>query len=325
MTNSFSKKLTLAALGTIVAFSACEKSDKPGYDKSETGLYSKFYTHDENGVKPKEGDVMRVTLSVKTESDSVLFDSKDPKFNRQSGVTYVEFPLMKSEFNGSFEEALGTMAVGDSASFLISVDSFYKGKEMPPFMKKGSFLAYEAKLEKITAKDEVEKENRKRMEEQNAMMEARKNEEGKILEKYLADNKITAKPTESGLYYIEKAKGKGANPKPGDKVKMNYTLSFLDGKVLETTEAEVAKKAGVFEEGRPYAPAEFNVAGLIKGMEEGLSMMSPGSKARLIIPSSIGYQEGGGGMPPYSTLIFDVELISISAGDPAPNSKIKMQ
>jgi FKBP-type peptidyl-prolyl cis-trans isomerase FkpA len=317
MTNTFSKKLALAAVGSIVALTACDKSDRPGYDKAESGLYTKFYNHDENGVKPKEGDMVRVSLIVKTDKDSILTDSKDPKFNRP-GLTYYEFPLMKSEFGGSFEEALSTMSVGDSASFLISVDSMYKGKDVPPFLKKGTLLTYEAKLQKITAKEEVEREQKKKMEEHNVEMEMRKNEEMKILSKFLEDNKISTKSTPSGLIYIEKTKGKGPHPKAGDKVKVNYTLSFVDGKVLETTDAEAAKKGGIFEEGRPYAPAEFVLGQLIKGMEEGLAMMSAGSKARLIIPSSIGYGEGGGAMPPYSTLIFDVELISFTPGDGAP-------
>lgn len=325
MKNSFSKKLALLTLGTIAAFTACQKSDHPGYDKAESGLYSKFYTHDEKGVKPKEGDVVRLAMAWKNSKDSTLFDSKDPKFNR-NGKDYIEFPLAKSAFKGSFEEALTTMSVGDSASFLISADSVYTKtfmqKELPKYIEKGTLLTFNVTLKKITSKDEVEKERNQQMEEQKVMSEMKKGEEGKLLAKYLDDNKITVKPTASGLYFIEKTKGKGPHPSKGDNVKMNYTLSFIDGKVLETTEADVAKKAGIFDEKRPYTPAEFATGGLIEGMNEGLSMMSAGSKARLIIPSSIGYGEGGGSMPPYSTLIFDVELISFSpAQNAAPGGK----
>lgn len=310
MTNSFSKKLALAAVGTVVAFTACEKSDRPGYDKSESGLYSKFYTHDEKGVTPKEGDVVRVSLVVKNDKDSILTDSKDAKFNRP-GLTYYEFPLMKPEFRGSFEEALGTMAVGDSASFLISVDSMYKGKEMPPFIKKGTLLTYEAKLEKITAKEEAEKERQKKMEEQKIMMETMKNEEAKTLAKYIEDNKITVKPTESGLYFIEKVKGKGPHPKQGDVVKVTYTGRLLNGKVFETNSEAEAKKANIFEEGRPYQPADFTIGQMVPGMDEALTMMSPGGKATIIIPSALAYGERGGGpIPPYSPLVFDLEIVN---------------
>jgi FKBP-type peptidyl-prolyl cis-trans isomerase len=310
MTNSFSK-LAIAAVGTLV-FTACDKSDRPGYEKSESGLYTKFYNHDENGVKPKEGDVMRIVLSVKTDKDSVLFDSKDPKFNRQSGVNYVEFPLMKSEFNGSFEEALATMSVGDSASFLISVDSFYKGKDAPPFLKKGTYMTYETKLEKIISKEEVEKENQKRMEEERVMMENRKNEEGNALANYIAENKITVKPTASGLYFIERTKGKGPNAKDGDKLKVNYTGRLLDGTIFDTNNEADAKKAGLYDERRPYEPADFVVGGLVEGMNEALKMMSKGGKATIVLPSKLAYGERGGGpIPPFSPMVFEVEIVDI--------------
>ncbi|HEX8515587.1 MAG TPA: FKBP-type peptidyl-prolyl cis-trans isomerase [Bacteroidia bacterium] len=309
MTNSFSKKLAIAAAGSLLAFTACDKSDRPGYEKSESGLYTKFHNHDENGVKPKEGDVVRVSLVVKNDKDSLLTDSKDPKFNRP-GITYYEFPLMKSEFNGSFEEALSTMAVGDSASFLINVDSMYKGKDMPPFMTKGSYLTYEAKLEKIISKEEVEKENKKRAEEEKVMMENRKNAEGNSLANYLAENKVTVKPTASGLYFIERTKGKGPNPKEGDKLLVNYTGRLLDGTVFDTNNEAEAKKAGLYDERRPYEPAEFVVGGLVPGMNEALTMMSEGGKATIILPSNLAYGERGGGpIPPFSPMVFEVEIV----------------
>ncbi len=325
MKNSFSKKLAVAALAAVVAFTACKKSDHPGYEKADNGLYYKFYKQDEKGVKPKEGDVVKLTLQWKNGKDSTLFDSKNPKYN-PSGKTFIEFPLQKSTFKGSFEDALMMMSVGDSASFLINADSVYlatfKAKELPPYIQKGTLLTFEATLLKITAKDEVEKERQKQIEEQKVMMEARKGEESKTLAKYLEDNKITTKPADDGLYYIEKVKGKGPHPNKGDMVKVNYTLSMVDGKVLETTLPEAAKAAGIFDEKRPYAPAEFAIGQLIPGMDEGLLMMSKGSKVKLIIPSSIGYGEGNQGIPPYTTLVFEVELIDFHAPDPKQQQQI---
>lgn len=318
---NFSKKLAFLTLGTVaVAFTSCQKSDHPGYDKAETGLYSKFYVQDEKGVKPKEGDIVRLVMSWKNSKDSTLFDSKDPKFNR-NGKDYIEFPIAKSAFNGSFEEALSSMAVGDSASFLVSADSVYMKtfmqKELPAYIEKGSLLTFNVALKKITSKEEADQVRQKKMEEQKVEMEMRKGQEEQLLAKYLADNKITTKVNASGLYFIEKGKGKGPHPNKGDQVKINYTLSFVDGKILETTRAEDAKKAGTFDETRKYEPVDFPTGGLIEGMNEGLSLMSAGSRAKLIIPSSIGYGEGGGAMPPYSTLIFDVELISFGPAEQA--------
>ena len=149
--------------------------------------------------------------------------------------------------------------------------------------------------------------------------------------KYLADNKITTKPTVSGLYYIEKTKGKGAKPTKGCKVKVNYTGRFVDGKVFDTSDEAAAKQAGVFDEKRPYEPIEITigVGQVIPGWDEGILLMSPGAKGQFIIPSAIGYGQGGGQMPPFSPLIFDVELVSFTAAEPstptaaAPNPKGK--
>ena len=325
---TITKTITTAALG--VAFAAillpsCNKSPYPGYDANENGVYSKFYTHDEKGVKPAEGDLVKILLSYKNNKDSVLFDSQK---NNPTGKNYIEFPLSKSTFKGSFEEALGMMSVGDSASFMISADSVYlktfKVKELPKYVTAGTMLKFEAKLIKVTAKAEVEAEKKKKADEKNAMMQQRKGAEAGEFAKYLADNKITAKPTASGLIYVEKTKGKGAKPTKGCSVKVNYTGRLLDGTVFDTSDKETAKKANVFDERRPYEPIDFplGMGQVIPGWDEGIMLMSPGAKGQLIIPSALGYgEQGGGPIPPYSALVFDVELVSFSAAKPAEPAK----
>ena len=316
-----SNKIFLAAIVLVITFSACENSPYPGYEMSETGLYSKFYNHDEAGVKPKEGDVIQLVLqyfSTKGGKDTLLFDTKDPQRNRE-GTNYMEIPLGKSTFKGSFEDAILMMALGDSASFKISADSFYlktvQAPELPKFIEKGSMLTFEAKLLKITSKEEAMAKQQKMMEEQKAQLDAIKNEEMSKLEKYIADNKITAKPSESGLYYIELKKGKGITLKNGDGAKVSYTGMFVDGTVFDTSDETVAKQANLYDKRRPYGPMDFTVGGLIPGFNEALLKMSEGTKAKLIIPSSIGYGDGGGRFAPYATLIFEVEVGAIT---PAP-------
>jgi FKBP-type peptidyl-prolyl cis-trans isomerase FkpA len=324
MKNLSLKQLAFLTIGSVALLTSCEKSDHPGYEKSESGLYYKFYSQDEKGIKPVEGDMVKVVMLYKNDKDSILFDTKDPKVNR-SGDATIEFPLAKSSFKGSFEEALQMMSVGDSASFLVNADSVYSKtfmvKELPPYITKGSLLNFEVKLKKITAKDEVEKERQKQMEVQKAMMEQKKGEEAAVLAKYIGENKVTVKPTASGLYYIETQKGSGPKPTKGSMVKVNYTGRLLDGTVFDTSDKETAKKANVYDERRPYEPIEFAVGEgqVIPGWDEGIMLMSKGAKAKFIIPSAIAYgPQGGGPIPPYAPLEFDVELVSFGPPAPAP-------
>jgi FKBP-type peptidyl-prolyl cis-trans isomerase len=141
--------------------------------------------------------------------------------------------------------------------------------------------------------------------------EAAKKEESGLRQKYLQDNKITAKPTASGLYYIEKVKGTGIQASAGKKVKVHYTGTLLNGKKFDSSSGK-----------EPYA-FTLGKSQVIKGWDEGIAMMRKGGKATLIVPSSLAYGERDmGEIPPYSTLVFDVELIDVmDAPPPAPVKK----
>ena len=124
-------------------------------------------------------------------------------------------------------------------------------------------------------------------------------------EKFLADNKKKEgiKTTASGLQYKVITDGKGKTPKATDTVKTHYRGTLISG-----TEFDSSYKRG--------EPAEFPVGGVIKGWTEALQLMKEGSKWQLYIPSDLAYGERGAGkdIGPNSTLIFDIELISIQAG-----------
>jgi FKBP-type peptidyl-prolyl cis-trans isomerase FkpA len=314
------KTITLTAIIAVLAITSCKNSPYPGYEQSENGLYSKFYKHDEKAIKAQEGDLLQISVTFKNSKDSVLFDSKT---QNRGGGDFVQIRLLKPSFKGSLEDALASMSLGDSASFLVSADSFFlvtnKEQTLPKFIEKGSMLTFEIALQKITSKAEVEKEQQKMMDEQKVMMELRKNEEPKTLAKYLEDNKIKTKPTESGLYYIEKTKGKGPKPVAGSVVKVNYTGHLLDGTIFDTSDEAAAKQAGVYDERRPYGPIEFPIGQgqVVQGWEEALLMMSAGTKVQLIVPSSLGYGERGRrpSIPPFTPMVFDMELVSFGPAE----------
>jgi FKBP-type peptidyl-prolyl cis-trans isomerase FkpA len=314
MKKAFLNKISLASVSGLLLLSitSCDKSPYSGYETIEDGLYVQYFSHNETGKKVQdEGDVLKLSMVCKNSKDSITFNSND-MVNGEFGFRY-----SKSIFGNLFLKALSQLSVGDSASFKINGDSVFSrnlpAEQIPPFIEKGGMMTFDFKVDTILTKDEVQKEEAKQMAEYKAMMEKRKTEESAILEKYIVENNIKVKPTASGLYFIEKVKGKGASPKKGQTVKVNYTGRLIDGMIFDTNNQDEAKKAGLFDPRRPYEPIEFafGVGQVIKGWDEGLAMMKAGSKAQFLIPSSIGYgEQGGGPIPPYSSLIFDVELVS---------------
>jgi len=119
---------------------------------------------------------------------------------------------------------------------------------------------------------------------------------------FLAENgkKEGIKTLPSGLQYKVLTEGSGKIPKPEDTVTVHYKGTLIDG-----TEFDSSYKRG--------QPATFQVKGVIKGWTEALQLMKEGSKWQLFIPPGLGYGERGAGstIPPNSTLIFEVELLTI--------------
>jgi len=309
------KKATFLATAAIaIVFGACSDSKFDGYTKAENGLHYKFFTHDEAGTKVQVGDGIIISYTIsKQKNDSVIVDSKSVS---QDGTGSVSFTMRKSSFLGSFEDGMMMMAKGDSAAFVVSADSFFlktNGQnELPKGFSPGESLKGVFKIREIRTAKEMEINQKKQQEEMEAMAKEMQAKEQPAIDKYLADNKITAKPTSSGLIYIETKKGSGPSPKGTDVVKVHYTGKFLDGKVFDSS----------VERGEPI---EFPLNQVIVGWTEGLQLMKKGGKANLVIPSAIGYgPRGNQGIPPYSPLTFEVELIDFKPAPEQPQGAPKM-
>lgn len=298
-------KLNVWAIAALVAgVAACNNGPYKGYEKTETGLLYKFYRQSSDAKKVSVGDFAHMEISYFTDKDSMLFSSE--KYGSKF-VIKVDEPTYK----GDIMEGIAMMAPGDSASFLVTADSFYVhnvGGTLPADITPGSKIRFEISMERVQTLEELEKEK-----QENARMQSEK--EKQEIDAYLAENKITAQPLESGLIIVEEVKGNGKKPQNGQKVKVNYTGKLLNGKVFDTNIEADAKAAGIYNPQRPYQPFEFILGAgqVIRGWDEGIAQLSVGSKATLIIPSAIGYgPQDMGIIPPYSTLIFDVELVGFN-------------
>lgn len=121
-------------------------------------------------------------------------------------------------------------------------------------------------------------------------------------EKFLEENKKHegVKVTPSGLQYEVIESTLGQKPKATDTVKVHYEGTLIDGTVFDSS----------YKRGEPIS---FGLNQVIAGWTEGVQLMSVGSKYKLYIPYNLGYgaQGAGGSIPPYSALIFTVELLAI--------------
>ena len=106
--------------------------------------------------------------------------------------------------------------------------------------------------------------------------------------------------TKSGLQYEVLTEGTGKSPKATDKVRCHYEGRLINGDIFDSSYQR-------------NEPADFGLNQVIPGWTEGVQLMKEGAKYRFFIPYVLGYGERGAGssIPPYSTLIFDVELIKV--------------
>jgi peptidylprolyl isomerase len=115
--------------------------------------------------------------------------------------------------------------------------------------------------------------------------------------------------TSSGLEYVILEEGTGKMAETGDLVSVHYTGTLEDGTKFDSS----------YDRGEPIQFV-LGRGQVIKGWDEGIALLKEGSKAKLVIPPELGYGEGGAGnvIPPNSTLVFEVELVSAEPGPPPP-------
>ena len=142
-------------------------------------------------------------------------------------------------------------------------------------------------------------EMEEKMQKENAEKGKKALEEGRV---FLENNGKRAEvtTTKSGLQYEVLKEGNGKHPKATDKVRCHYEGTLIDGTVFDSS----------YQRNKP---AVFGLNQVITGWTEGVQLMGEGAKFRFYIPYLLAYGEAGAGasIPPYSTLIFDVELLEV--------------
>ena len=280
---------TLQLLVLMLISSIAFGQQKIAYNKTATGLEYKIYSGG-GKIKPQTGDLIKTILVYTTVKDSVIYDSRT---SRPENI----FELLAPTFKGSLEEGMLLMAIGDSAIFRVPADSIYTKTfktKRPAYVKKGSKLIFKIKLLGVKSSDA-----NKSPEELAKELEELRIKEPVLLADFIELNNITVPPTASGLYYIEKEAGDGPLLDFGNKVKIKYNCTTLDGKVIDTQLTDGVE-------------IDLGTSKITKGMEEGLRLMKVGTKGTLIIPSDLAFgQRKIGTVMPYTTLIYDIEIIEV--------------
>ena len=292
----------MAAMAMLMAgtMSACaEKNPHPGYE-NQNGLYYKFFTQNE-GETPKVGDLVDVNICC-------MINDSTPLIPNMKNVMQVQ----EVKFAGDINEGLLMMHKGDSASFIVNIDSTFKylygQPSLPEEFKSTDVMRFEIKVndffpEKVYAQN-FANDVKNRNDERAAKLQADYPEEtakaAKELANYLSKNKIDAMPTMSGLVYVVTEPGNGEKPQVGKPVTMHYTGKLLDGTVFDSS----------VERDEPFQFI-LGVGQVIPGWDEGVQLMSKGEKGVLYIPyySAYGERAAGDKIPAFSNLMFEVELI----------------
>lgn len=302
------KNLIILSLA-VFALSSCSR-----FKTGEGGLQYKIHS-DKDGETIKEGDFIVIKGMQKTEKDSVVFSTYDtdrPTF----------LMVQKPSFKGDLFAGLTLLSEGDSATLKINLDTLAAktGQPKPPFAGKDQYIIFTVKIEKVIPKGKLDE--KAFGDKINAYIKsdaeaAKKAEAGKI-KSYIETKELKPNVTASGLNYVVTKTGTGAKAAAGDTVQVNYTGMFMSGKIFDTSYPDVAKKAGTYNAQRPYEPLKMpvGVARTIPGFDEGLMLLPKGAKATLILPSSLAYgEQGSQAIPPFTPLIFEVEIVNIIPGN----------
>lgn len=206
-------------------------------------------------------------------------------------IAYMTGLQIGQQISGRMMKGVNQELFGSDSTKTISKENFLAGFIAGTLEKGGLMTQEQAQTYAQTAMERVKA---KAMEEQYGPNK-------KAGEKFLAENKTKegVKTTPSGLQYKVITEGKGAVPADTCNVKVNYKGTLIDG-----TEFDSSYKRN--------EPATFRANQVIKGWTEALTMMPVGSKWILYIPQELAYgSREAGQIKPFSTLIFEVELLSI--------------
>ncbi|OEK03196.1 hypothetical protein BFP97_17440 [Roseivirga sp. 4D4] len=281
----------LVALFVLIV--GCDQT--PPYVMLDSGL--KYRLLDDKGAdKPRMGDVMFMDMAHYL-GDSLIFQTEEGGFfiNPNIGAP------------PEIREVLNLTGEGDSLQIEMSLGDYarFTGLPISPRMDTTQSVTWNIRVTEI--------ENESTVIERNRLAQAKTDKE--LIEAFIVNNNLEASSTEEGLYYVTLESGNGVFPKDGDEVFLKYSMSLLDGTLIDTSSEVIARENDLFNPNRIYGPRSFVLGDreILRGWNIGMPKFSKGAKGTLLIPSDLAYGTSGFGsqIGPNTVIVFDVELVDI--------------
>ena len=286
----------LLIVSLVFLLIGCSKrsSKFPGYSVTETGIHYKLISLGDGASKPAVLNYITVNITYRTIKDSIFFQ----------GLR--KFQLTAPRYKGSIDECFMMLELGDSASFYFPADSFFTRTletSLPKFIHTGDFMRVDIKMMDIQSEKQYQLEKEAFLHWINDFGDYEK----VILKQYMDGEKLSISPTPSGLYYIPVVKTTGKSVAIGDTISVNFEGRFFNNKIFDSTK----------KRNEPFQFIYGQKWQVIEGLEEAIGMMKEGERSLFIIPSKLAFGQKGsstGIIPPFTSVIFEVELIEVKKG-----------
>lgn len=301
------KKIFLSAMVALVALAACNNRGG-SYTKLEKGAEFKIIGGG-SGDNIKQGQFIQYSMN-KYYEDSLLADG--------TLTGYVINPV-DSAMMGPYFKMISPLRKGDSVVMRVMTDSIFKDQPgpMPDFMKKGKYLYTTMKVINIfKTQQEADAANQAEVQRMTAVLAAKEKEmaakDEKTLQDYFSKNNVKTVKTPMGAYVEILQPGTGANIDTNVVASLKYT-----GRVLNNAKAFDSNVDPSFKHTDPLnvnMTTDMSLGtNVIPGLNDALKQMNKGTKAKVYIPSTLGYgvQGAGENIPPNSILVFDVEVADV--------------
>ena len=298
------KKVTTSILGLMALMLIISGCSKGGFKKTKSGLLYKIISSGQGPVA-KKGEFLKVHYTQKVR-DSILSTSAN-------GLpTYAPVDSVGPVYNPA--EIFHLLRKGDSAIVIMLADSLLKKQgQLPPFIGKKDKLTLTLKVVDIFASEEVLKKD------QQSLLDQKKMDEIKEIERYLAEKNIKATKTEKGTFVEIITQGDGPKVDTGKAVHVKYKGQTFAGKIFDSN------MDSAFGHADPYVLV-IGKRGAIEGWDDGLRLFNKGGKGRLYIPSILAYGPNppqGAPFKAFENLMFDVEVLDVTVPE-APQQRMPM-